>query len=177
MSSILVQIPFFVVIILLIVKIIMAVKKGAVKELCSLVSIILASLVVLLIAFAVRKYFDGDRVIFVLTIIMLFLLVIIYRILDLALTTLKLIAKLPVVSFVNKLLAIPVAICEVVVLVWAVYCLIMVYDVGAFEGWIMDCVRNNQLMKLLYQYNYMYSIIANFSTTLASYDIWSKLGM
>ena len=177
MNSILVQIPFFIVVILLIVKIIMAVKKGAVKELCSLVSIILASLAVLLIAFAIRKYFDEDRVIFVLTIILVFLLVIIYRILDLALTTLKLIAKLPVVSFVNKLLAIPVAICEVVILVWAVYCLIMVYDAGAFEDWIMNCVRGNQLMKLLYQYNYLYSIIASFSTTLASYDIWGKLGM
>jgi len=177
MDAIITQIPFIVVLLVLVIKVVLSVKKGAVKELFSLVSTILASVAVLLIAFAIRKYFSQERIIFVITIILLFLLLIVYKILDLFFTTMKLISKLPVVSFVNKILAIPLAICEVIVMVWAVYCLVMVLDVGAFEKWIMECVRNNSIMRFLYQYNYMYSIIANFSSTLKGIDIWGKLGM
>jgi len=177
MDLLIVNIPFIIALIVLIVKVITSVKKGAAKELCSVISSIIASVAVLLIAFAVRKYFNQERVIFVITIILLFLLIIVYKILDLALTTLKLITKLPVVSFVNKIIAIPLAVCEVVIMIWAVYCLVMVLDTGAFELWIMNCVRENPVMKFLYQYNYMYNIVANFSDTLKGVDIWGKLGM
>lgn len=177
MDSFMVQIPFIVVLVILVLKIIFATKKGAVKELCSVVSAIIASIAVLLIAFAVRKYFDQERVIFVITLVLLFLLIIVYKILDLAFSTLKIIAKLPVVNLANKIIAVPLAIVEVIVFVWAVYCMVMVLDTGAFEDWVMDCVKNNMVMKLLYQYNYMYSIVANFSSTLREVDVWSKLGM
>lgn len=178
MSDVLItNIPFLVLCLLLISKIITATKRGIVKEICGLVSMVFASIAVLLIAFAVRKYFSGDRIIFVITLVLLFLLIIVYKILDLALTTLKLISKLPVVSLVNKLLAIPFAIAEMIVFTWAVYCLIMVLDTGAFEACIMNCVRNNPVMEMLYKYNYLYSIVANFSTTLHDFDVWGKLGM
>lgn len=171
------NIPFIVVCIILIVKIITSVKRGIVKELCGLISIIFASIAVLLIAFAVRKFFTGERIIFVITLVLLFLLIIVYKIVDLALTTLKLVAKVPVVSLVNKLLAIPFAVAEVVIFTWAVYCMIMVLDTGAFEACVMNCVRNNPIMEMLYKNNYLYSIVANFSTTLHDFDIWGKLGM
>jgi len=53
----------------------------------------------------------------------------------------------------------------------------MILDIGAFEEWVMNCVRNNTVMKTLFEYNYMYSIVANFSDKLAQYDIIGKLGM
>ncbi|MBP5599073.1 MAG: CvpA family protein [Lachnospiraceae bacterium] len=177
MNWILVNLPFFVLIAFLVIRIIFAVRKGAVKEVCGVVSMILASILVMLIAFAVRQYFDSQRVIFIITIILILLLVIIYKIFNLAFTTMKIIAKLPGVNLVNKLLGIPLAIIETLILVWAIYCLIMVLDIGAFEKWIMDCVRSNFVMKFLYRYNYMFSIVANFSKTLGDINIWEKLGM
>lgn len=177
MDFLVTQLPFIVVCVILIIKMIFGIRKGAVKELCSTVSMVIASILVLLIAFAVRKYFDQERVIFVITLILLFLLVIVYKIIDLALTTLKIISKLPGVNFINKIIAIPLVICEVVIMVWAVYCMVMVLDAGAFESWIMNCVRNNAVMRYLYQYNYMYEIVAKFSSTLRGIDIWGKLGM
>ncbi|MBR6004053.1 MAG: CvpA family protein [Lachnospiraceae bacterium] len=177
MNWFIVNIPFFVLLVFLVIKIILSVRKGAVKEICGVVSMILASILVLLIAFAVRQYFDSQRVIFLVTLILIFLLLIIYKIFDMAFTTMKLISKIPGVHLVNKLLGIPLAIAETVILVWTIYCLIMVLDIGAFEKWIMDCVRSNFVMKFLYRFNYLFFIVANFSKTLGEVNIWDKLGM
>lgn len=171
------NIPFFVAVLILIVKVIKGAKRGAVKEICSFISIVVASFAVLLIGFAVRKYLTQDKIIFIITLILLFLLILIYKILDLFLTTLKLISKLPVISFLDKLLGIPVAVCEVIIIIWTVYCLAMVFNEGAFARWIINCVTNNQIMRTLYEYNYIYFFASKFSTTLAKVDIWKYLGM
>ena len=168
------NIPFFILLIYLVFKIVTCLKKGAVKELCSVISITIASALVLLIAFAFRKYFDEDMIIFIVTVILLILLVIVYKIINLFLSTLKLISKLPVVSFVNKIIAIPLAICEVVILVWVIYCLTMVLDAGHITNWILECVKSNPVMEYLYLNNLVYSLLSN-SAVMASVDIISKL--
>ena len=172
-----VNIPFFVLVIFLVIKIIVGAKRGAVKELCSFVSAIIAAIVVLLIGFAIRKYLDQDRIIFIVTLLLLFLMITIYRILSLFFTTLKIVSKLPGVSLINKLLSIPVVVAEAVIVVWTVYCVVMVFDQGAFAKLIFDCVRNNQIMKFLYEYNYLYAIVAKFSKSLADVNIWQYIGM
>ena len=177
MEWFIVNIPFFVLVIFLIIKIIVGTKRGAVKELCSFVSSIIAAIVVLLIGFAIRKYLDHDRIIFIVTLLLLFLMITLYRILSLFFTTLKIITKLPGVSFINKLLSIPVVLAEVVIVIWTIYCIVMVFDQGAFAKVIFDCVKNNPIMKFLYEYNYMYSIVAKFSGRLAELDIWQYIGM
>ena len=177
MEWFIVNIPFFVMVLFLIIKIIVGTKRGAVKELCSFVSAIIAAIVVLLIGFAIRKYMDHDRVIFIVTLLLLFIMITLYRILTLFFTTLKIITKLPGVSFINKLLSIPVVVAETVIVIWAVYCIVMVFEQGAFAKVVFDCVKNNPIMKFLYEYNYMYAIVAKFSSRLADLNIWQYIGM
>ena len=178
METLIVNIPFIIVIAFLIFRIVFSVKHGFAKELCSFIAAIVASLAVLLIAFAVKSYFNQTRIIFVITLILLFLLLVLYKIVDMILDPLKrLIGNLPLVSVVDKVLGIVVGVAEVIVVVWAIYCLVMVMDAGAFEKWVMDCVRANKIMRTLYEYNYMYMIVAKFSSTLQGIDIWAKLGM
>ena len=177
LNFLIVNIPFLIFLVLLVVKVILAVRKGAVKEVCGVVSMIIASILVMLIAFAVRQYFDSQRVIFVVTIILILLMIIVYKIFDMAFTTMKIITKIPGIHLANKIIAIPLAIIEMVVFLWTVYCIVMIMDIGIFEKWIMDCVRSNVIMKLLYRYNYLFVIISNFSNTLGEINIWEKLGM
>lgn len=177
MDWVIANLPVLIILALLIAKVISGLKRGFVKELCALVSVIGASVAILLIAFAIRQFFDSERVIFVITLILLVLLGIVYKIIDLALTGLKIISKIPGVGLVNKLCGVVIGVLEVVVSVWAIYCLVMVYDMGAFERWVMDGVQNSSIMKSLYEYNYLYSFIGNFSDRLKDVDIWAKLGM
>ena len=115
------NIPFFVLVVFLVIKIIVGTKRGAVKELCAFVSAIIASVVVLLIGFGIRKYIDQDKVMFIVTLLLLFIMITLYRILSLFFTTLKIISNLPGISMVNKLLSIPLVICEAVLVTWTVY--------------------------------------------------------
>lgn len=177
MDFLTINLPFLVVVFYLIIMLIVSAKRGFAKELCSLVAIVIATIAVMLIAFALRAYFNQERIIFVITIILLFLLFVLYKIIDLALVSIKIISKLPLIRRVDKLLGIFVGIVEVLFTVWAVYCIVIVFDAGAFEKWVMDCVHNNALMKLLYEYNYMYIWTEKINDAVVGFDIFGKLGM
>ena len=169
--------PFIVAVAVFIIIMARSLKRGFVKELFEFISAILASVAVLIIAFAVREAFDKDKIKFILAIVLIVLLGVIYKILGLFFTSLKLIAKLPVVNVLDRLAGVVMALFEVIVFIWAIYCLIIIVDGGEFGRWVMTCVRANPIMRFLYEYNYMYSIVAKFSGRLAELDIWQYIGM
>lgn len=173
----LINIPFLCAIVLLIIRSIVATKRGMVKEICSVIATVVASVAVLLIALAIRKYFDQDKVIFIATIILMVVLGLLYKIIDGFLVTLKLVSKLPVLKQIDKVMGLVIAVVEVIFVVWVVYCVVLILDVGMFESWIMTCVKNNYFMRFLYEYNYLYKWIAPISKTLQEIDIAGKLGL
>lgn len=174
---VLLNIPFLCAIVFMIVRMIIATKRGMVKEICSVIATIVASAAVLLIALAIRKYISHDKVIFVLTIVLMVILGLFYKIIDGFLITLKLVAKLPVLKSIDKVCGIIIAIAETVLVLWVVYCMIMILDAGVLEGYVINCVRNNAIMRFLYEHNYLYVWISPISTKLKEFDIINKLAM
>jgi len=175
LSFLIVNIPFWLVILLLIIRCVTATKRGFVKEVCSLIACFAAGICILLIAFAVRNYINHEKLIFVITLVLLAVFGMIYKVIDGLLTTIKLIASLPVVRLVDKICGVIVGIAEVVLVVWIVYCVIMIMDAGFIEQKIMDCVYANPVMKFMYEYNYLYVLIAPFSEKLSAIDIKGML--
>ena len=167
--------PFIVDIAVLIIIMARSLKRGFVKELFEFISAILASVAVLIIAFAVREAFDKDKIKLILAIVLIVLLGVIYKILGLFFTSLKLIAKLPVVNVLDRLAGVVMALFEVIVFIWAIYCLIIIVDGGEFGRWVMTCVRANPIMRSLYEYNYMYNIVANLSQKIRADEFLSLL--
>ncbi len=174
---VIVNIPFVLALILLIVRCVISVKNGFAKELCSFVSTVVATIVIFLLGFAIRQYFKEARLLFVITIVLLFLLLVLYKILNMFLTSIKLVSKLPVIHLADKILGIIMGVINTVVVVWAVYCVVIVYDEGAFSNWIMNCVNNNAIMRSLYENNGMYSLLTLINGSLKNIDIFAKLGM
>lgn len=148
-----------------------------IKEICSVIATVVASLAVLLIAFAIRKYFVQDRIIFIASLILIVILGVLYKIVDGFLVTLKLVSKLPLIKYVDKVFGIIIALAEVVFVVWVVYCIVLILDAGLFESWVMRCVRNNYLMRVLFENNYLYTWISPISQTLRDIDIAGKIGL
>lgn len=177
MDWILANIPFLCVLVILILKIVIGFKRGIIKELCSIVSFIMSSLIVILLSGLVRNYFDNDRILFVLTIILLVLLIVVYKIIDLALTTIKFIGRIVAKSKINKILGAVLGIAETVIIVWTIYCLIIIFNGGAIESVIMNCTKANPFMKFMYEYNYLYSLVASIFSKIGAVNIWQKLGM
>lgn len=177
MDWILGNIPFLCVVLVLILKVISGIKRGIIKEICSLVSFFMSSIIILLLAVLVRGYFNNDRILFVLTIILLVLMIVVYKILDLALTTLKFIGKLTNKSIISKLLGAVFGVAETVLIVWAIYCLTIVFNGGAIEKAIIDCAKSNPVMRIMYEYNYLYSLLSSLGAQIGSINLWEKLGM
>lgn len=173
----LVNSPFLVAMVILICLSVRGFKNGFVKELCEFISAIIGSVAILLLAVAIHGAFDQERIQFVVAIVLMILLGIVCKLLGLFFTTLKFIAKVPVVSALNKVAGIFMAILETVVVVWAVYCVVILVGGGSFGTLILNCVRENPLMKFLYEYNFLYKLVSIVSGKLAAIDIWGLLGM
>lgn len=172
-----INLPFIIFVVLFLIFAVRAFKNGFVEELCAVISAIIASIAILLLAVAVCGVFDKERIQFVVAIVLIILLGIVYKLLSYFFTSLKLIAKLPVVNVLDQILGMLMALAEVVVLVWAVYCVVIILGGGSFGTWILRCVNANPLMHFMYRYNYLYGIVSNLFDKISQIDIWAKLGM
>ena len=81
-------------------------KKGMVKELISLIAMVVAGFCVILIVWALNSYFDQKIGQVVQFICVLFAVCLVYRLVSVLFTSLKLISGLPVICWLDKLLGI-----------------------------------------------------------------------
>ena len=155
MSGLSINILLIIVIIAAIGKACDGYKKGMVKEIISLVSMLILCGVIALIAGGVSSYHDGRMVHVVVTVVLLGLLGIVHHLLSLVFFSAKLVSKLPVVSFVNKLLGIVFGVAEVVLVLWTVYTFAMMMDLGAIGQVILSYTEESQILTFLYRHNFL----------------------
>lgn len=129
--------------------------RGMVKEIVSLISLIVLSLTVVLLSSALSSYFEKDIVSMVAAIIMLLILLIAHRLLSFLFFSAKLISKLPVIKFANKLMGAVFGAAETVLLIWTMYALIIVFGLGMIGHQILAYVQENTVLTWLYQHNYL----------------------
>lgn len=150
------NLPFIIVVVIFIGISIRAMRDGFISELFSFICAVIATVAILFLAIAVRGVFSNKRLEIVVALVLLILLGIVDKLLNLIFDPIRLIAKLPVIKVVDKLAGIAMAAFETIVIVWAVYCVIIVSRAGAFGDWVMDCVRVNPLMELMFENNYIF---------------------
>lgn len=144
-----------IVLILALYKIIDGYKKGMVKEIISLVSMAVLCAVVALIAEVMGSYNDGRIFQAIVAGILLVVLVIVHQLLKAVFFSAKLVSKLPVIYFVNKLLGAVFGIFEVVLLLWTVYTFIMMLELGAIEQIIVSYTQESSVLVWFYEHNYL----------------------
>lgn len=142
-------------IILLISRILVGYKRGMVKEVVSFISLIVLCMAAAFIGGALLSYLEKDTVSMVFAIILLLLLGIAHRVINSLLLPAKVLANLPVVKTVDKILGIVIGIAETILIIWTLYTLILTVEMGTVGEQIMVYVQENRLLTLLYQYNYL----------------------
>lgn len=147
------------VIILAVYKVADGYKKGMVKEIISLVSMAVLCAVAALIAGGVSSYNSGKIFNVIVAVVLLLLVVITHQLLKVVFFSAKLLSKLPVVHFVNKVLGVMFGVFEVVLLLWTVYTLVMMLDLGAIEQIIVSYTKESSLLVWLYEHNYLAYLI------------------
>lgn len=130
-------------------------KKGMTKEIISLVSLIVLCVVGALIAGGVHNYFDGKFFNVAVMVFLLALVGIIHHLLGGVSFFAKLVAKLPVIHFADKLLGIVFGALEVVLILWTVYTLVMMMDMGMIGQVILSYTEDSKILAWFYQHNYL----------------------
>ena len=92
-------------------------KRGIVKEFISLVAMAVAGVCVMLILSAVGSYMDKEIGNVIQMVVVLAVVCIVYRIVSVLLTSLKLIAKLPIIKWLDKILGLVLGFVEAAIIV------------------------------------------------------------
>lgn len=138
-----------------VIKMVDGYKKGMIKEIISLVSMAILCAVVALLASGISSYHDGKMFHVIIAVVLLALLGIVHHLLGVVFFSAKLVAKLPVVHFVNKLLGIVFGFLEVVLVLWTIYTLVMMMDLGAIGQMILSYTEESSILTWLYRHNYL----------------------
>lgn len=130
-------------------------KKGMVKEVVSLITMLVLSIFAALAAYGLSSYHDGKVFNVIVVVILLILLMMGHRMLSLFLFSAKLISKLPIVHFADKLLGIVFGVFEVILVLWTLYAFIMMMDIGAIGQIILSYTEESSILQWIYQHNYL----------------------
>lgn len=138
-----------------IIKMVDGYRKGIVREIISLVSLVVLSVVVALIAYGVSSYYDGRFYNVAVIVVLLGLLGIAHHLLRVIFFSAKMVTKLPVVHFGDKLLGVVFGIFEVVLVLWIIYTFIMMMDIGAIGQLILSYTEESPILLWVYRHNYL----------------------
>ena len=128
-------------------------KKGMVKSLISLISLLITCVVLFLIGNGLSSYFDGKIFNVILTILLLAAIGLVHHLLNIVFFSAKM--KLPIVHSLDKLLGIVVGMLETVLIVWTIYAFNIFRDLGTLGQVIVDYTRDSRILTCLYENNYL----------------------
>lgn len=158
---------FIVFILLLLWRVSAAYKRGMVKEIVSFVTLLVLSIAIALIGTAVLSYLDQNIVGLIVALILLIVLCVANQLIGIVFFPAKLLAKLPVVSFADKLCGVIIGVLETILIIWTLYTLLVTFSMGAIGQQILVWVEENAILHFLYKYNYLAKWIGMLSDKLA----------
>lgn len=160
------NIMVLIVLFLLLFKIVDGYKKGMVKEIISFVSLIVMCIVVVLISAGLHSYMEKEIIGIVVAVLLLAILGIAHHLLGVIFFSAKIISKLPVISWGNKVLGMVVGALEVVLILWTLYTFIMYFGLGTIGSMIVEYTKQSKLLTIIYEYNFLAPIVGNVIATL-----------
>lgn len=156
-----INIMLVIVLIVLLFKMSDGYKKGMVKEIVSVISMIVLCIVLALLAYGASSYFDGQFAGVVVAVILLGVLGLAHHLINVVLLPAKLLAKLPIVKFLDKLLGILFGAIEVCFVLWTLYALIMMFNLGVIGQIILSYTQESAILTWFYQHNYLAHWVEN----------------
>ena len=135
------------------VKIVDGYKMGMVKEIISLVTLIIMGIMVVLISKGLHSYMEKEIVGVVITVILLALLGVVHHLLGVVFFSAKMITKLPVVHWANKVLGAVFGALEVILILQIIYVFIMYFGLGMIGQQILAYTRESAVLTKVYQFN------------------------
>lgn len=128
-------------------------RRGMVKELISLISLIILCLVTALLENTLKGYLHREWLAVLTGILLLAVLGIAHHLLGLVFFSAKLVASLPVIKTGDKVLGIVFGVLETVLVLWTVFLFVMNFPSGMLGQQLLAYVEANPVLDWLYRYN------------------------
>lgn len=157
-----------IVLVLLVIKLADGYRKGMVKEIISLLSLLVMCVVVTLIGAGLYSYMQKQAVGILVTVLLLALVGIAHHFLKLVFFSAKVITKLPIIHAGDKWLGLLLGAVEVLVILWTMYTFIMYFELGMIGELILDYTEQSKVLTVVYEYNLLAPIVSNVVTELAN---------
>jgi uncharacterized membrane protein required for colicin V production len=154
---------FILFLVLFIVKIAQGFKRGLVKEIIALITLLVLCVIAGLIGYGLRSYVQENYLGLVITVVLFVAVFIAHHLLGLVLFPLKLFSRLPVIHTLDRLLGVVFGIVETVLLIWLVYTLTMEGYLGVNGTLIVEQTAENPILTWIYEHNYLAMIVEKFS--------------
>lgn len=139
----------------LLFKIVDGYKKGMVKEIISFVSLIVMIVIVLLLGICLKSYVEKETIGIILSLLLLGILGIAHHLLRVVFFSAKMISKLPVIHWIDKLLGIVLGALETILVLWTLFTFIIFQGLGIIGQQILVYTQENAVLLFLYQHNYL----------------------
>lgn len=162
------NVMMLIVLFVLVFKVVDGYKKGMIKELISLISLLIMCVVVTLIGAGLYSYMQKQAVGILVTILLLSLVGIAHHLLKAVFFSARVISKLPIIHAGDKFLGMLVGVLEVVVMLWTLYTFIVYFELGMIGELILEYTRQSKALTLIYEYNFLAPIVSNVVAELAN---------
>ncbi|MBO4807667.1 MAG: CvpA family protein [Lachnospiraceae bacterium] len=130
-------------------------KNGIVKEIISLITLVILALATVLISRAISAYFDKQIINMAAAVLMFLILCLAHTALKFVFFSAKLISKLPVISTFNKLIGGLFGVVETILFAWVIFTFAMYMDLGVLGEEIMLYTKDNAVLTFIYERNYL----------------------
>lgn len=130
-------------------------KRGMVKELIMMASLVIICIMVALISNALKSYDQGQTFNAILMILLLIVLGGVQFLLKPVFFSAKLVVQLPIVSWMDKALGMLVGLIETILMLWTLYFFVMIMDMGAINELISNWTAENVVLKWFFENNYL----------------------
>ena len=126
----------------------------------TVLALVLALAAIAMFVVAAQGYMEHETLRTILGIVCMTVAILVYKIADFILSSLKLISSVPVLRGVNKLLGFGVGVLESVLLIWAIFIVIVSFEFGGISNYILTQMRENALLTWLFKNNYLADMMA-----------------
>ncbi len=141
-------------------------KKGIVKEIVSLVTLVIMGIMIVLISRGLHSYMEKEVLGVIIAVVLMALLGVVHHLLNVVFFSAKMISKLPVIHWVNKAFGAVFGVLEVILILQIVYVFIMYFGLGMIGQQILEYTRESIVLTKIYQYNVVAKLVENLMSQL-----------
>jgi len=128
-------------------------RNGLVDEINRLISLVMALFVLSLAVMIIYGFMEENMKNVITAVVVLIVSGVVFHLINFVMKSIKTLAKLPIIGFLNSILGMIIGLAEVVVISWIMYIVIELFPTGNFGEQITAWTVENEYLMRLYESN------------------------